>query len=171
MAFGRTKPDRFSNQDLKLKHQTTESNNMDGITTHIKPMIHTTIKSLLAAMLLLTFSAYAEAGTSEMLTDTTEVYTVVDEMPEMVGGTASLYKNIKYPRAAVRNGVEGRVFIQFVVDADGNVRDEKVLRDIGSGCGEAALEAVREVKFTPGKKDGKAVNVQYSMPVTFKIES
>lgn len=44
------------------------------------------------------------------------------------------------------------------------------MRDIGAGCGEAALEAVREVKFSPGKKDGVAVNVQYSMPVTFKLE-
>jgi outer membrane biosynthesis protein TonB len=46
-----------------------------------------------------------------------------------------------------------------------------VLRDIGGGCGDAALEAVRSVKFTPGKKDGVAVNVQYSMPVTFKLEN
>ena len=46
-----------------------------------------------------------------------------------------------------------------------------MLRDIGGGCGEAALEAVIEVKFTPGKKDEAAVNVQYSMPVTFKLEN
>lgn len=103
--------------------------------------------------------------------DDTEVYTVVDEMPEMIGGMETLYKAIKYPRAASQNGIEGRVFIQFVVDKNGNVRDEKVLRDIGGGCGEAALEAVREVKFTPGKKDGVAVNVQYSLPVTFRLEN
>lgn len=100
-----------------------------------------------------------------------EVFTVVDEMPEMIGGMEVLYGEIKYPRTASRAGIEGRVFIQFVVDKDGNVRDEKVLRDIGGGCGEAALEAVRGVKFTPGKKNGVAVNVQYSMPVTFKLEN
>lgn len=103
--------------------------------------------------------------------DDSEVYTVVDEMPEMIGGVSALYGEIKYPSAAIRSGIEGRVFIQFVVDKEGNVRDEKVLRDIGGGCGEAALDAVKEVKFTPGKKGGVAVNVQYSMPVTFKLEN
>ncbi|WP_340103503.1 energy transducer TonB [Rhodohalobacter sp. 8-1] len=111
------------------------------------------------------------ASENTMAQSSEEVFTVVDEMPEMIGGAESLYGEIKYPRAAARSGIEGRVFIQFVVDKDGNVRDEKVLRDIGGGCGEAALEAVREVKFTPGKKDGVAVNVQYSMPVTFKLEN
>lgn len=144
---------------------------MDGITTQANTMIRKTIQSIFAVVLMVAFSTHAEAAITEVLVDTTEVYTVVDEMPEMVGGTASLYKNIKYPRAAVRDGIEGRVFIQFVVDPEGNVQDEKVLRDIGGGCGDAALDAVRDVKFTPGKKDGEAVYVQYSMPVTFKIES
>jgi len=58
-----------------------------------------------------------------------------------------------------------------VVDKEGNVRDPKVLRDIGGGCGEAAIEAVKEVKFTPGRLNGEAVNVQYSMPVTFRLEN
>lgn len=144
---------------------------MDGITIKFKNKIHTVLKSVFVALLLVTFSYQVKAEANEAPTDTSEVYTVVDEMPEMVGGTASLYGKIEYPRQAVRSGVEGRVFIQFIVDKDGNVRDEKVLRDIGGGCGEAALEAVRDVKFTPGKLDGVAVNVQYSMPVTFKIEN
>ena len=125
-----------------------------------------------ALTVLLIAGSFALMGVNEAFAqDDTEVYTVVDEMPEMIGGMETLYSAIKYPRAASQNGIEGRVFIQFVVDKNGNVRDEKVLRDIGGGCGEAALEAVREVKFTPGKKDGVAVNVQYSLPVTFRLEN
>jgi protein TonB len=136
----------------------------------LKNSIHSfkTAIMILFAAGALTLSATVEANAQS---GDSEVYTVVDEMPQMEGGMQSLYGEIKYPREAAKNGIEGRVFIQFVVDKDGNVRDEKVLRDIGGGCGDAALEAVRSVKFTPGKKDGVAVNVQYSMPVTFKLEN
>lgn len=128
------------------------------------------LKLVLMFFVMCSFSLFT-VSESAAQSDDSEVYTVVDEMPEMIGGASALYGEIKYPSAARRNGIEGRVFIQFVVDEEGNVRDEKVLRDIGGGCGEAALEAVREVKFTPGKKNGAAVNVQYSMPVTFKLEN
>ncbi|WP_158551378.1 energy transducer TonB [Rhodohalobacter sp. SW132] len=100
-----------------------------------------------------------------------EVYTVVDEMPEIIGGNQALYSKITYPRAAVRSGVEGRVFIQFIVDKEGNVQEPKVLRDIGAGCGDAAVEAVKDVKFKPGRLNGEVVNVQFSMPVTFRLEN
>lgn len=148
---------------------------MDGIklnTTIFKKICSVGI----AAAIVMTFGVQAAMSNTTSKAevaeaDTTEVYTVVDEMPEMIGGNSSLYGKIKYPRAAVRAGVEGRVFIQFVVDKEGNVRDPKVLRDIGGGCGEAAIEAVKEVKFTPGRLNGEAVNVQYSMPVTFRLEN
>ncbi len=148
---------------------------MDGIklnTTIFKKICGVGI----AAAIVMTFGVQAAMSNTTSKAevaeaDTTEVYTVVDEMPEMIGGNSSLYGKIKYPRAAVRAGVEGRVFIQFVVDKEGNVRDPKVLRDIGGGCGEAAIEAVKEVKFTPGRLNGEAVNVQYSMPVTFRLEN
>lgn len=138
----------------------------------VKGITDIRINSFKTVLMLFGLCAFSLVTVSESAaqSDDSEVYTVVDEMPEMIGGVSALYGEIKYPSAAIRSGIEGRVFIQFVVDKEGNVRDEKVLRDIGGGCGEAALEAVREVKFTPGKKDGVAVNVQYSMPVTFKIE-
>ncbi|HKL16271.1 MAG TPA: energy transducer TonB [Balneolaceae bacterium] len=134
----------------------------------IKKSIHS-LKTAVIILLAVGLAALFSAGETKAQ-DASEVFTVVDEMPEMIGGMESLYGEIKYPRAAVQAGIEGRVFIQFVVDKDGNVRDEKVLRDIGGGCGEAALEAVRGVNFSPGKKNGVAVNVQYSMPVTFKLQ-
>lgn len=103
--------------------------------------------------------------------DSAEIYTVVDEMPEMIGGLPTLYNQIEYPRNAVKAGIEGRVFIQFVVDPDGNVVDPTILRDIGAGCGEAAIEAIREVKFEPGRMNGQKVYVQFSLPVRFKLEN
>lgn len=127
-------------------------------------------KAGMIVLLLCTFTLASGSDSAAQSADS-EVHTVVDEMPEMIGGTSVLYGEIEYPRSAVRAGIEGRVFIQFVVDKEGNVRDEKVLRDIGGGCGEAALAAVREVKFTPGRLKGEVVNVQYSMPVTFKLEN
>jgi len=98
------------------------------------------------------------------------IYTVVDEMPEIVGGLSSLYSQIEYPRQAVRQGVEGRVFVQFVVDESGNVADPVILRDIGAGCGDAAVEAIKKVKFTPGKQNGSPVKVKFSLPVSFEIK-
>lgn len=139
----------------------------------VKGITDRRVKNLKTVLMLFVLCAFSLITVSESAaqSDDSEVYTVVDEMPEMIGGVSALYGEIKYPSAAIRSGIEGRVFIQFVVDKEGNVRDEKVLRDIGGGCGEAALDAVKEVKFTPGKKGGVAVNVQYSMPVTFKLEN
>lgn len=102
--------------------------------------------------------------------DADGVYTVVDEMPEIVGGLSSLYSQIEYPREAVRQGVEGRVFVQFVVDESGTPVDPVILRDIGAGCGEAAVEAIKKIKFTPGKQNGTAVKVKFSLPVSFEIK-
>jgi len=102
----------------------------------IKKSIHS-LKTAVIILLAVGLAALFSAGETKAQ-DASEVFTVVDEMPEMIGGMESLYGEIKYPRAAVQAGIEGRVFIQFVVDKNGNVRDEKVLRDIGGGCGEAA---------------------------------
>lgn len=103
--------------------------------------------------------------------DTGKVYTMVDQMPEMVGGLKELYKNISYPSEARSQGIEGRVFIKFVVDENGNVQNPEIMRDIGGGCGDAAIKAIKKVKFTPGQQGGNTVKVQYSLPITFKLKS
>ncbi len=86
-----------------------------------------------------------------------------------------LYKNLKYPAIARENGVEGRVYIQFVVERDGSITDGNIVRDIGAGCGQAALKVVNDMnnlatKWQPGKQRGKAVRVLYTLPVTFRLE-
>lgn len=102
--------------------------------------------------------------------DSTKVYKVVEQMPEVIGGVKAIYKHINYPKRAIKAGVEGRVFLQFVVDENGDVQDPKVLRGIGTGCDKEAISALKKVKFKPGRHKGETVKVQFSLPITFKIE-
>lgn len=99
-----------------------------------------------------------------------QVFLVVEKMPEIKGGLAALMKHIKYPEIARKAGLEGRVYIQFLIDERGKVSNPVVVRGIGGGCDEAAIAAVMKITFTPGLQRGKPVKVKYSMPITFKLE-
>lgn len=104
-----------------------------------------------------------------------EIFTVVEEMPEFPGGMAKLAeylaKNIKYPQLARESGIQGRVFINFVVEHDGSVTNVKVMRSLGGGCDEEAVRVVKSMpKWKPGKQRGKAVRVSYNLPVNFKLQ-
>ena len=98
-------------------------------------------------------------------------FVAVEEMPEPIGGIAAIQAKIVYPEIAKRAGVEGRVYINAFVDEHGNVTKAVVLKGIGAGCDEAALKAVKETKFKPGRQRGKAVKVQVSVPVIFKLSN
>ena len=105
----------------------------------------------------------------------TQIFMVVESMPEFPGGEPSLYKylaeNIKYPQMAKESGIQGRVFVTFVVERDGSVTDVRVLRGIGGGCDEEAIRVVKAMpKWTPGKQRGKSVRVQYNLPVKFTLQ-
>ena len=97
------------------------------------------------------------------------VHFVVEEMPELIGGMAAVVEKMQYPETARKEGVEGRVFVQFVVSEEGSVENVVVTRGIGAGCDEEAIRVVSSLKFTPGMQDGKAVKVRLSLPVTFKL--
>jgi protein TonB len=97
-------------------------------------------------------------------------FVAVEEMPEPIGGIAAIQKKIVYPEIAKRAGVEGKVYILAFVDESGNVTKANVIKGIGAGCDEAALNAVLKTKFKPGKQRGKAVRVQVSIPVVFKLQ-
>ena len=99
-----------------------------------------------------------------------EIFVIVEEPPELIGGLPGLQSKISYPEIAKKAGVEGRVFLQFIVDEQGNVTDPIVTRGIGAGCDEEAIKAILASKFTPGKQRGKAVKVKMSLPVTFKLK-
>ena len=98
-----------------------------------------------------------------------EIFVIVEEMPQLIGGLASLQKSITYPEIAKKAGVEGRVIVQFVVDEAGRVIEPIVVRGVGAGCDEEAVRAVTQAHFTPGKQRGKPVRVKMSLPITFKL--
>lgn len=104
-----------------------------------------------------------------------QIFMVVESMPEYPGGEPALYsylaENIKYPQMAKESGIQGRVFVTFVVERDGSVTDVRVLRGIGGGCDEEAIRVVDGMpKWTPGKQRGKSVRVQYNLPVKFTLQ-
>jgi protein TonB len=97
-------------------------------------------------------------------------FVAVEEMPEPIGGIKAIQEKIVYPEIAKRAGVEGKVYVLAFVDETGNVTKAQVLKGIGAGCDEAALDAVLKTKFKPGKQRGKPVKVQVSIPIIFKLQ-
>lgn len=98
----------------------------------------------------------------------------VDEMPVPPGGmegfTKYMIENLNYPASAKEAKIEGMVMVRFVVKSDGSVDAVEVLRGIGGGCDEEAVRVVKNSgKWTPGKKEGKAVAAQMTLPVQFKL--
>lgn len=101
--------------------------------------------------------------------DEPEIFIVVEERPELIGGLAALQQAVEYPEFAKKAGIEGTVFVQFVVDEQGNVHDAQVTRGVHRLLDEAALDAIRSVRFRPGRQRGRPVKVQMSLPVRFRL--
>ena len=102
------------------------------------------------------------------------IFLVVENEPEFSGGKDSLYayiaRNIVYPEAAKKEKIEGRVFVTFIVEKDGQVSSAKLLRDIGGGCGEEAIRVVKSMpKWKPGTQRGNPVRFQFNLPVSFML--
>jgi len=108
--------------------------------------------------------------------DDNKVFTVVEQQPEFPGGQGAMYKwigeNLKYPSEARNNGLQGKVILQFTVEKDGSISNVKVVRDaVGGGAGDEATRVVKKMpNWKPGRQNGKSVRVQYTLPVTFKLE-
>lgn len=102
--------------------------------------------------------------------ETEQIFVVVEQQPELIGGLAALQAKLSYPIIAARAGIEGRVYLQFIVDTKGEVVDPVVVRGIGGGCDKEALRVIKEAKFRPGMQRGRPVNVRYSMPIMFKLD-
>lgn len=99
-----------------------------------------------------------------------DYFVVVEEMPELIDGLAQLQQKIRYPVEARRAGIEGRVYVQFIVNEEGDVEKPRVIRGIGGGADEEALRVVKQARFKPGLQRGKPVRVQYSIPFFFRLE-
>ncbi len=107
--------------------------------------------------------------------DEGKVFQFVEEPPSFPGGEDKLIeylsRNIKYPTIAKENNITGRVYVTFVVDKDGKVKDAKVLRGIGGGCDDEALRVVRSMpQWKAGRQNGRSVMVQYNLPVVFNLK-
>ena len=104
-----------------------------------------------------------------------QIFEVVEQQPTPEGGMEAFYKfvgkELRYPAQANRMGVEGRVFVQFVVDESGNVSEVKAVKGIGHGCDEEAVRVIKQTKWNPGKQRGRAVKVRMIMPVLFKLSN
>ncbi|NME66920.1 energy transducer TonB [Flammeovirga aprica] len=103
-----------------------------------------------------------------------EIFEIVEDPAGFPGGMGKFYKwvgkNMKYPSQAKRMGVEGKVYIQFVVDKDGTLTDIKVVRGIGAGCDEEAVRVLKKApKWKPGKQRGRAVKQRMVLPISFKL--
>ncbi len=96
-------------------------------------------------------------------------FVAVEEMPEPIGGLSAIQSKIIYPELARKAGIQGKVFILAFVDESGNVTRAQIVKGIGLGCDEAALDAVMNTKFKPGKQRGKPIKVQITIPITFKL--
>ena len=96
-----------------------------------------------------------------------DFFTIVENMPELIGGLAGLESSLRQP---LNVKCEGRVFLQFIVNERGEVENPRVIRGIGGGCDEEALKAIQKAKFKPGLQRGRPVRVQYNLPVVFRLE-
>ena len=104
-----------------------------------------------------------------------EVFRSVEQMPQFPGGEAALMKflqsHINYPPMAAENNVQGKVVVQFVVDKTGRVGEVKVVRSVDKDLDREAVRVCKSLpKFTPGRQNGQAVSVWYTLPVTFKLQ-
>lgn len=104
-----------------------------------------------------------------------EIFLIVEEQPAPIGGMKAFYKHInsiiRYPSSARRMGIQGRVFVQFVIEKDGSISKVEILRGISENCNNEAIRVVSSAPaWKPGKQRGKPVRVKMVLPVTFRLQ-
>ena len=123
-------------------------------------------------VILITTKKSASAETEE---ETYQLFQVVEEMPEFPGGVQEMMnfvsKNMRYPAEAHKNGTQGRVLVKFVVTDKGDIETPTVFESVDPLLDAEALRVIKMMpKWKPGKQRGKAVNVLYTLPVTFRLQ-
>ena len=115
------------------------------------------------------------AAPKEEENEDTPVFFIVEEMPEFPGGQLALRnfiaQSVKYPVIAQENGIQGKVFVNFVVAKDGTITQAKIFRGVDPSLDKEALRVVNSLpKWKPGKQGGKAVRVSYTVPINFVLQ-
>lgn len=129
---------------------------------------------LLSVMAIFSFLT-ANAQKTVVSEKNQKVYDTVDQLPEFPGGMPALMEylmnNVKYPKDAEKQKVEGRVLVQFVVETDGSISDVKVAKEVFPSLDAEGIRVVQAMpKWTPGKHKGKFVRVQYTLPIVFSLK-
>jgi periplasmic protein TonB len=114
------------------------------------------------------------SGNRDLHATDDDIYTVVEVQPAFSGGDEArilyLQNNIHYPLEARKAGIQGTVYVTFVVEKDGTITDIKILRGIGGGCDEEVVRLISHMpKWSPGMQKGKPVRVQFNMPIRFTL--
>lgn len=116
-------------------------------------------------------SSFSTVGEPEAEVDS--IFLIVEKKPEPVNGFGNFYsslsRNVKYPQQARRIGTEGKVYVEFVVNRNGELADLKVIKGIGSGCDEEAMRVLALTKWEPGKQRGRPVRVKMVLPISFQL--
>ena len=121
------------------------------------------VKTFFLIILFASFNNLFPNGKDELYKPFAEV------MPLPVGGIESIYKKITYPEAAKKAGVEGKVYLLVYINENGDVDDVKVIKGLYGGCDEAAVEAVKNSKFTPAEDKGIPIKVKLTLQIIFKL--
>jgi periplasmic protein TonB len=127
------------------------------------------------AIIMIALSSCTKEATPQTVADQPEVFVIVEEMPQFPGGDSLMmkfiYENIKYPVSSKAAGIQGRVFIRFCVTNQGGIDRVSVLKGVDPDLNAEAVRVVSMLpKWTPGRQDGKAVNVWFQLPVEFKLQ-
>ncbi len=131
-----------------------------------------TVLVLLAVSLFFTFANPVDSFAQDKKNKSADKQ--VEVMPEYPGGFSALIEkiisDIKYPEDAKNNKIQGKVLVEFTVDENGNVTYPHTINKLGSGLDEEAIRVVKDLKFIPGKNEGKNVAVELVLPIMFKLE-
>ena len=128
-------------------------------------------KTLMLSILLLMlfFMSKSNISGANLVPGEDDYIIAVEKMPTPVGGIESIIKKINYPSAAQKNKVEGKVYLLVYVNENGGVDDVKVVKGLGSGCEEEAINVVKKTKFNPGVMKGTNVKTKVSLSIAFKL--
>lgn len=144
-------PDQKELEDVVISTKTVEGNTKEEVLVEV--------------------AAPTEVG--EVVED--KIFTFVEQQPSFPGGESEMNKfikkNLKYPPAALRNGLEGLVVVQFVVNKEGQISDVQVVKKLGGGTDEEAMRVVKMMPaFAPAKQNGRPVSFRYTLPVRFGLQ-
>jgi protein TonB len=125
---------------------------------------------LVYIVLAISTIAFSQPEIPTKAEDDSTYYIAVEEMPEPIGGIKAIMENISYPEEAKENNIEGKVYVLAYINEEGLVEKSKIIKSVNPLLDKAATDAVKKVKFSPGKQDGTPVKVEVAIPIIFKLD-